>query len=81
MAALHQRASGWFEAEGIALEAFTHAVAAADLDRAARLLDGQGMPLHFRGAVTPVLDWLASLPTAELDARPALWVMFASAFR
>ena len=79
VAELHQRASGWFEAEGMALEAFTHAVAAADLDRAARLLHGQGMPLHFRGAVTPVLDWLASLPTPELDARPALWVMFASA--
>ena len=76
---LHRRASSWYEAEGLALEAFTHAVAAADLDRAARLVEGQGMPLHFRGAVTPVLDWLASLPTPELDARPALWVMFASA--
>ena len=37
------------------------------------------MPLHFRGAVTPILDWLESLPTAVLDARPSLWVMYASA--
>jgi LuxR family maltose regulon positive regulatory protein len=32
------------------------------------------MPLYFRGAVAPVLDWLASLPTTVLDARPSLWV-------
>ncbi len=36
------------------------------------------MPLHFRGAVTAVLDWLASLPTTVLDARPSLWVRYAS---
>lgn len=37
------------------------------------------MPLHFRGAVAPVLQWLKSLPKTELDARPALWVIYASA--
>jgi LuxR family maltose regulon positive regulatory protein len=37
------------------------------------------LPLQFRGAVTPVLNWLASLPTTVLDARPSLWVMYASA--
>src|SRR5262249_51057742 len=36
------------------------------------------MPLHFRGAVTPVLNWLASLPTEILDARPMLWTAYAS---
>jgi LuxR family maltose regulon positive regulatory protein len=28
--------------------------------------------------VTPVLNWLESLPTTVLDARPSLWVMYAS---
>lgn len=37
------------------------------------------MPLHFRGAVAPVLKWLESLPAMVLDARPVLWVMYASA--
>jgi LuxR family maltose regulon positive regulatory protein len=37
------------------------------------------MPLHFRGAVAPVLNWLESRPTTVLDARPSLWVMYASA--
>jgi len=36
------------------------------------------MPLHFRGAVTATLDWLASLPKTVLDARPSLWVRHAA---
>lgn len=80
VAALHIRASQWFEENGLEIEAFHHAAAAHDIDRAARLAEGKGMPLLFRGAVALVLNWLASLPTTELDHRPALWVMYASAF-
>ena len=32
-----------------------------------------------RGAAVPLLNWLESLPTAVLDARPSLWVTYASA--
>ncbi len=74
----HLRASAWFEANGMDLEAFQHAVSAKDLARAARLAEGNGMPLHFRGAVAPVLTWLATLSPAELDAHPSLWVTYAS---
>jgi len=73
------RASRWLAEQGLAAEAFQHAVAAQDVDLAAQLVIGTDMPLHFKGVVAPVLAWLASLPTAELDARPALWVMWASA--
>lgn len=76
---LHIRASGWYEDNGLELEAFHHAAAANDVERAERLMEGKGMPLHFRGAVAPVLNWLASLPTTILNARPSLWVMYASA--
>jgi LuxR family maltose regulon positive regulatory protein len=82
VAELHRRASVWYEENGMELAAFQHAVAAPDIDRAARLVEGGkpgGLPLQFRGAVTPVLNWLASLPTTVLDARPSLWVMYASA--
>ena len=79
IATLHRRASQWCEANGLLLEAFQHAVAAEDIDRAAILVEGNGMPLHFRGAVKPVLDWLTGLPTHELDAHPNLWVTYASA--
>ncbi|WP_372632639.1 LuxR C-terminal-related transcriptional regulator [Cohnella sp.] len=76
---LHGRASVWYEDEGFELEAFRHAAAAGDVDRAARLIEGRGMPLIFRGAAVPVLDWLKSLPEPELSARPALGVLYASA--
>jgi LuxR family maltose regulon positive regulatory protein len=79
IAALHRRASQWYEENGLLLDAFHHAVAANDVGRAARLVEGRGMPLHFRGAVTPVLTWLAALPARELDAHPNLWIAYASA--
>lgn len=78
-AELHVRASGWYEEQGLEIEAFHHAVAANDVERAARLIQGRDAPLTVRGGVTLVLNWLDSLPAAVLDARPALWVTFASA--
>lgn len=79
IAELHVRASEWLEDQGLDLEAFRHAAAAHDLDRAGRLLEGNGMPLLFRGAVLPIVQWLDSLPGEEVDARPSLGVMHASA--
>lgn len=78
VAELHIRASAWYENNGLDIEAFHHATAANDDERAERLIEGKGMPLHFRGAVAPVLNWLASLPTTVLDARPSLWTSYAS---
>jgi LuxR family maltose regulon positive regulatory protein len=78
VAELHRRASIWYEAEGLELDAFHHAAAAHDIDRAERLIGGKGIPRHFRGAVTAILDWLGSLPTTVLDARPWLWWRYAS---
>jgi LuxR family maltose regulon positive regulatory protein len=74
----HIRASEWYEENGLEIEAFHHATAASDVERAARLMEGDWMPLPFRGAVVPVLNWLKSLPTTVLDARPLLWVTYAS---
>ena len=75
---LHKRASAWYEDNGLEIEAFHHAAAANDVERAERLIEGKGMPLHFRGAVAPVLNWLASLPMTVLDAWPSLWTSYAS---
>lgn len=78
VAEYHIRASIWYEANGLEIDAFHHAVAADDVARAARLVEGNGMPLHFRGAQMPVLKWLETLPPSVLDANPALWVIYAS---
>ncbi|MGO8950335.1 MAG: LuxR C-terminal-related transcriptional regulator [Ktedonobacterales bacterium] len=74
----HRRASVWYEEQGLELDAFQHATAVQDVDRAERLIEGNGMPLHFRGAVAPVLGWLNSLPSAVLDTRPILQTAYAS---
>jgi LuxR family maltose regulon positive regulatory protein len=78
VAASHLRASAWYEDNGLEIEAFQHAAAAQDFERAERLIEGKGMPLHFRGAVSPVLNWLESLPRTVLDAWPSLWTAYAS---
>jgi ATP/maltotriose-dependent transcriptional regulator MalT len=73
----HLRASEWYEANGYEIEAFQHAAAGHDVERAERLIEGGGMPLYLRGALVPILHWLESLPTTVLDARPSLWVTYA----
>ena len=45
---LHRRAGQWYEAHGLDLEAFHHAAAAKDLERAERLIEAEGVPLQFR---------------------------------
>ncbi|MCB8943071.1 MAG: LuxR family transcriptional regulator [Ardenticatenaceae bacterium] len=78
VAALHRQASQWYEANGLELEAFHHAVEAHDVARAVQLIEGEGLPLYFRGEAIPVRNWLESLPEAEFKARPSLWVTYAS---
>jgi len=78
VAEYHIRASVWYEDNGLEIEAFHHAAAANDIERAERIIEGKGIPLHFRGAVAAILHWLASLPKTELDARPSLGVRYAS---
>ncbi|RLD98325.1 MAG: LuxR family transcriptional regulator, partial [Bacteroidetes bacterium] len=73
VAEYHIRASRWNEDNGLEFDAFHHAAAANDIERASRLIQGKGMPLHVRGALVPVLNWLESLPTTVMDERPMLW--------
>ncbi|HTP01112.1 MAG TPA: LuxR C-terminal-related transcriptional regulator, partial [Anaerolineales bacterium] len=77
-AELHVRASQWYEQQGLALDAFQHAVAANDVDRAQRLIEAPGTALHLHGATRVVLNWVESLPATVLDARPYLRWMHAS---
>ena len=72
VAELHVRASQWYENNDLMLEAFHHAAAANDVERAVRLMESKGMP-PLPGAATAILNWLESLPTTVLNAQPALW--------
>ncbi len=74
----HMRASKWYENNGLVFEAFRHAAAVNDIERAERLIKGAGMPLHSLPVATAILDWMDSLPKPVLDARPWLWVRSAT---
>jgi LuxR family transcriptional regulator, maltose regulon positive regulatory protein len=73
IANLHICASEWYENNGQILEAFKHAAAANDLERAGRLMEHKEMPLNLPGVPVTILNWLESLPTSYLDSRPSLW--------
>jgi len=75
---LHVRASRWHEDNNLVLEAFRHAAAADDIERAERLMENKKMPLHLRDVAAAVLNWLASLSPAVLDSNPLLRVRFAT---
>ena len=68
MVELHTRASEWYENNDLEIEAFEHAVAANDIARAEHIVEGERVPLHFRGAGTFVLNWLEALPETDLNA-------------
>jgi LuxR family maltose regulon positive regulatory protein len=73
IANLHIRASEWYENDRQILEAFKHAAAANDLERAVRLMELKEMPLTLPGVPVTILNWLESLPTDYLNANPSLW--------
>ncbi len=74
----HIRASQWCEDNALEIEAFQHAAAGHDIERADRLITGGRIPQHSRAAVTAVFAWLDALPRTVLDARPWLWVRSAT---
>ncbi len=76
---LHRRASAWHEQNGEPSEAIRHALAAADFDRAADLVE-LAIPAMLRSRQeTAVLGWLKLLPDEVVRIRPVLNVGFAGA--
>ncbi|MEW5868224.1 MAG: LuxR C-terminal-related transcriptional regulator [Chloroflexota bacterium] len=69
---LHQRASVWFEAEGLEVEAVRHALSARDWERAGSLIQRAGTEFLKRGEVLTVLGWFQSLPEEILLSNPQL---------
>jgi LuxR family transcriptional regulator, maltose regulon positive regulatory protein len=78
LAELHKLASQWFEDNGLEIEAFQHAAATNDVERAELLIDEKGLFMHFHG-VAAILDWLALLPAMLLNTNPSLLVKYARA--
>lgn len=66
-AALHKRAAAWYQENNFEVDAVNHALAAQDLDGAARLVAQYAFLIMTRGELTTLLRWVESLP-AELVA-------------
>jgi len=74
LADYHLRASVWYEANNDLAEAFQHALAAGDFERATRLTDAawQGMERNFQ--TTAWLGWVKKLPHETVLSNPWLCV-------
>jgi LuxR family maltose regulon positive regulatory protein len=70
---LHQRASRWFQDQGLLAEAIHHALAAQDWERAASLIHNNETDYLKRGEVMTVIGWFQALPEAYLSANPKLY--------
>ena len=72
VAGLHRRAGGWFERHGEPAEAIRHALAGADVDRAADLVE-LAIPATQQARQEATLRaWLEALPDEVVRVRPVL---------
>jgi len=67
---LHERASAWNQAEGLAGEAIDHALAAVDVPRAVDLIANNWHACVSAGETRTVLGWTRSLPDHQIAANP-----------
>lgn len=78
---LHQRASVWYEENGLPPDAIHHAMAAKDFERAAGLIElaVPEMRQNRQGDTVTELGWLKALPDELVRFRPVLCVDYAYA--
>jgi LuxR family maltose regulon positive regulatory protein len=70
---LHQRASSWYEEQGLILDAVHHAILASDLERTSRLLEEHRHSLALHGQARTVLALLHAFPDELIQRHPRLW--------
>ncbi|HZG66676.1 MAG TPA: LuxR C-terminal-related transcriptional regulator, partial [Herpetosiphonaceae bacterium] len=71
---LYGRASAWLEPHGSHAEAVHMALAAADVERAADLIEDASEAMLLRGEMITLLNWLGALPPTLIRTRPRLCV-------
>ncbi len=59
---LHRRASLWYEQHDLPMEAVQYALAARDVEHAARLIEKCAMVVIGLGKTRMLLEWLNALP-------------------
>ena len=79
VAALHRRASEWYEHNGMVVDAIRHAQAGEDFERAARLIELAVPEMRRSRQQAAILGWLQALPEELIRIRPVLSVHYAGA--
>lgn len=77
VAALHRRASAWFEQHGAAADAIHHALVAQDFAHAADLIEQTFPPMVRTRQEAALLGWFKVLPEPLLRERPVLCNLYA----
>jgi LuxR family maltose regulon positive regulatory protein len=72
IAALHRRASNWFENAGESDRAINYAISGNDFERAADLIEERIDHVMSRGRLRTLLRWIDVLPEELLPSRPRL---------
>jgi LuxR family maltose regulon positive regulatory protein len=69
---LHRRASHWFARQGMFDDALQHALAAADYEQAAHLIEHVAGKMLRKGTAAALIRWLDAVPEETIRARPRL---------
>ncbi|MGD8967513.1 MAG: LuxR C-terminal-related transcriptional regulator, partial [Anaerolineae bacterium] len=78
---LHRRASQWYEQNELIPEAVSHALAAEDYGRAARLVEQRARQMLEQSQLAQLMRLVSALPDEHVRARPRLCVYHAWALR
>ena len=79
VAALHSRASAWYEQNGLRSDAIRHALAASEFARAADLVELAFPAMNLARQFATLLGWLKALPDELVRVRPVLCYAYALA--
>jgi LuxR family transcriptional regulator, maltose regulon positive regulatory protein len=71
---IYDRASKWFESNGLVDEAIQYAIQAKNYERAADLLESSYINILAQGEQAAIAEWTAAIPNEILDKRPRLWL-------
>jgi len=74
---LHRRASAWYERNGLPVDAIRHALAAADFERAAGLIELETGMMRGGNQEATWQGWVQALPAELVRVRPVLSVYYA----
>jgi LuxR family maltose regulon positive regulatory protein len=71
---LHQRASVWYERQGLTAAAIEHALSAKDVQRALQLVERAAESAVMRSEIATLQGWLEALPDDMVRTRPILCI-------